>query len=211
LFGRANKLCDLTLRETGMVDLASDKVNSRIVGTSIFLIIPAYLMHVIDRIQSFGWLHFLSQSFHFLQLFVGRTMKFANVPSDNKDPASIELFNLPTSGGLISRFSLMILSILLWVCLKPLTLNTIAGFILGEALQYPVNARVLNNNSYPISGLPVYAKVQGISFRDPDMSTMCNVITTSRNSLQVFCFAVTFPMQIPLKCFDCFDWNCFDC
>jgi hypothetical protein len=64
--------------------------------------IVSFLAFVIDRIQSFGWSHFLSQSFHFLQLFVGRTMKFANVPSDNKDPASIELFNLPTSGGFIS-------------------------------------------------------------------------------------------------------------
>ena len=69
--------------------------------------------------------------------------------------------------------------------IKLLTPSTFAGFVLGEALQYPVYARVLNNNSYPIVGLPVYAKVQIISYRDPDMSTLCNVISTSSNSLQV--------------------------
>jgi hypothetical protein len=61
----------------------------------------------------------------------------------------------------------------------------IAGFVLGEALQYPVYARVLNNNSYPVVGVPVYAKVQMMNYRDPDMTTLCGVITTSSNSLQV--------------------------
>ena len=83
-----------------VLDLASDDVNSRIVSAAIFLLIPSYLLHV--SLYK-GTIFHVKNLIHFeSQLFFGDTMNFTSIPSDDLQPGSIELFNLPTSGGLLS-------------------------------------------------------------------------------------------------------------
>eukprot|EP00960_Hanusia_phi_P052809 761666-Hanusia_phi.AAC.3 len=91
------------------VDLASDHVYSRVVSGAIFMLIPVMLT----------------------QLYIPGSMNFAEVPSKNKVPASLLVFNLPAASSMV----------------------------LGMPMTEPIKVYVRNNVSYPIIGQTLQARV----------------------------------------------------